>query len=431
MTKLAVVVALLCSGLLVGTDAAGQLPTNNDPSNQIRFHTPTEADAKRQQLTNFIWSAGLPTDALPAITSNLGSGVFSGDLLGINQALVSQVTKLDANVSNFDFHSRSYLLTPANAVHKDRVVIVHQGHAHYNDRFDSGVGSTVNALLTQGFSVNIMQQPLFGWNNDNTAIVPGQGALYYGTEYAGHQAIIDTTGPAQGGMGFRLFLEPVIQAINYLKTLPSLIDISMTGISGGGWTTSLIAAIDTRISLSVPVAGSAPLYVRNGDPSSIGDFEQFYAPLFDENIATDGSGGGVATWMEIYALGGYGAGRDQIMVTNQFDNCCYAGSGFATTFKDIVSNTVDLLGQGNWDYYLDSSATVHQIAPNTLSRVLFPALGVVRTIEDLDPVNRVPEPSSAALLLVSLLCQATLSYLQRRRGQAPRSGQEVPPVATS
>ena len=109
-----------------------------------------------------------------------------------------------------------------------------------------------------------------------------------------------------------------------------------------------------------------------------------------------------------------------IRVEDPNSDLCFSRKSAA--FSGGPSNTVDLLGQGNWDYYLDSSATVHQIAPDTLSRVLFPALSVVRTIEDLDPVNRVPEPSSAALLLLSLLCLATLSYLRRRREQAHQSG---------
>ena len=37
----------------------------------------------------------------------------------------------------------------------------------------------------------------------------------------------------------------------------------MIGISGGGWTTTVYPAIDTRISESFSVAGSLPLSLRN------------------------------------------------------------------------------------------------------------------------------------------------------------------------
>jgi len=65
------------------------------------------------------------------------------------------------------------------------------------------------------------------------------------------------------------------------------------------------------------------LLLRHLVPYTVGDTEQFYEPLYNEDIAPDGSGGGIATWMEIYALGGYGEGRRQIMVTAQYDNCCF------------------------------------------------------------------------------------------------------------
>ena len=45
----------------------------------------------------------------------------------------------------------------------------------------------------------------------------------------------------------------------------------MMGLSGGGWTTTLAAALDPRIDLSIPIAGSIPC---NFGHTSI-DFEQF------------------------------------------------------------------------------------------------------------------------------------------------------------
>ena len=75
--------------LAVVRPAVAQLPTNNDPSNQIRFRTPAAADAERLRLTNFIWSDGLPTGRMPAVTRNIDRGVFLGDLAGIDPSLVS------------------------------------------------------------------------------------------------------------------------------------------------------------------------------------------------------------------------------------------------------------------------------------------------------------------------------------------------------
>jgi PhoPQ-activated pathogenicity-related protein len=40
--------------------------------------------------------------------------------------------------------------------------------------------------------------------------------------------------------------------------------IVMAGLSGGGWTTTISAAIDPRITLSMPIAGSMPKVSQNG-----------------------------------------------------------------------------------------------------------------------------------------------------------------------
>ena len=61
----------------------------------------------------------------------------------------------------------------------------------------------------------------------------------------------------QGASVLRFFLEPVVRSINYATTL-GYKRVVMTGLSGGGWSTTMLAAIDPRITLSLPVAGSMP-----------------------------------------------------------------------------------------------------------------------------------------------------------------------------
>ena len=57
---------------------------------------------------------------------------------------------------------------------------------------------------------------------------------------------------------FRFFVEPVIRAVNYATQVLGYKRVVMMGLSGGGWTTTLAAALDPRIALSTPVAGSVP-----------------------------------------------------------------------------------------------------------------------------------------------------------------------------
>ena len=44
--------------------------------------------------------------------------------------------------------------------------------------------------------------------------------------------------------------------------------IVMAGLSGGGWTTTISAAIDPRITLSMPIAGSMPKVRSDVSPST-------------------------------------------------------------------------------------------------------------------------------------------------------------------
>jgi hypothetical protein len=341
-------------------------PTNDDPSNQIRFGTAEQADPRRAELVDFIWKDGLPTTA-PVVTTD----VTLPPTVGIEAKMAARVDRIDVDVSGWDFHAVSYVLRPVNPSNANRVVIIHQGHGA-DLRF--GVGATADHLLEGGFTVAVMMMPLSGWNRDATAVIPDRGAL----TFANHDAMIEEAAENEDGQGFRLFLEPVVQSINYfVESNPELEDVTMIGLSGGGWTTSMMAAVDDRITFSVPIADSAPLYHRNADRRSVGDLEQHYVPLYDEDIQPDGNGGGVATWLEIYALGGHGPDRRQIQVTNRFDPCCFSGT-FADSYKEIVAAKVTELGEGAWEHVLDSSHTRHAISEHVITQVIDPLLASAR-----------------------------------------------------
>ena len=62
----------------------------------------------------------------------------------------------------------------------------------------------------------------------------------------------------QGDSPVRYFLEGVVLVTNYALNVLKYKRIVMVGLSGGGWTTTVAAALDPRISLSMPIAGSVP-----------------------------------------------------------------------------------------------------------------------------------------------------------------------------
>jgi Bacterial Ig-like domain (group 3) len=358
-----------------------------DPSRQIRFTNAATAEAARQRLVTWIWPQGLPTNAMPVATVNGDlTTLLSGDLAGVDNALVASVDKLDADVAPHDFHSISYLIHPRRTnANTSRLVVAHQGH---QGGLVDGIGDTANRLLQNGFNVLAVQMPLTGWNTDNTVALPNGGVVTIsGTSTVAHNNMFARLTPAlSDGTVYRFFLEPVVQGINYfLRGTPGATDVSMFGLSGGGWTTHMLAAVDPRIRFSFPVAGSYPLYVRNFDPSSVGDLEQYRSGLYRETD-TDGDGvldfaAGVASWLEIYALGAYGPGRRQTQILNLYDACCFGGHYF-TTYADFVSNRVVNLGQGAWNLYSDTShGREHKISPAAWELVILPALGVGGVIQ--------------------------------------------------
>jgi hypothetical protein len=88
----------------------------------------------------------------------------------------------------------------------------------------------------------------------------------------------------------------------------------------------------------------------------------------------------MATWLEIYALGGYGAGRRQIMVTipnepvGLFPTTWVTDSIDGASVKGLVTGTFERLHSGQWQQAYDMSAPIHQISPWTIGNVIIPAL---------------------------------------------------------
>jgi hypothetical protein len=353
---------------------------NFDPSKLVRFATSAQAEAKRQELIRYIWRDGLPVQTLPQVSVHIGREVFTKDLTGLDGKLAASVDRLDATIAPYEFHSISYLVHPlATSVQSGRLVIVHSGHRQELTDW-AGEDVLIDRLLSEGFTVLAMDLPLFGWNAKNITVKMPKGGGTVTLLPFDHQVMFDKLLPLLPGDGtiFRFFLEPEVQGVNYfLKTHPGG-DVSMIGLSGGGWSTHMSAALDVRIKRSFPVAGSFPLYARYSPfPTFSHDIEQFYAPLYRE---TDSNGdgitdtaAGVASWLEIYVLGGFGPGRRQTQILNYYDACCFFGDAFKT-YIGFVSSKVRQLGQGEWDFHSDTTHKLHQISGDVLNRVIMPGL---------------------------------------------------------
>ena len=86
--------------------------------------------------------------------------------------------------------------------------------------------------------------------------------------------------------------------------------VAVTGLSGGGWQTIFISALDTRVTLTNPVAGYSSFLTRVRHFSDLGDSEQ--TPC---DLAT------VADYAPMTAMM---APRPTLLTYNAKDNCCFA-----------------------------------------------------------------------------------------------------------
>ena len=200
----------------------------------------------------------------------------------------------------------------------------------------------------------VFQMPLFG---DNKRFAPAG----IGTHDDMAKLVSSDLEP------IKFFVEPVAVALNYATEKSAPDDVVMIGLSGGGWTTTLYAAIDPRVRLSFPVAGTLPDYLRVGRPGDKGDWEQLYPELYK-----------IANYLDLYVLGSSGRGRAQRQVLNKYDSCCFWGVGYRT-YEKHVAKAVKQIGPGAFDVYLDESHRSHLVSQDAMKEAILPLLAAPRT----------------------------------------------------
>jgi hypothetical protein len=323
----------------------------------ITIHSAREVNAKRRALIEYLWGPeGFPEKRVPSVVLT-------------NVAIpVKQLTNL-ARVDEFrmdlapGLQGLAYHFIPARP--NKELVVVHHGHACTLDDDPSaadvgyGLQRTIDALLREGYGVLGVFMP---------HMRPGDCT-------GGHDALFKTN---TVGNPIKFFLEPTALSLNYLKThsreghFPTYRAFHMTGLSGGGWATTVYAAIDPRIRYSFPVAGTIPLYLRTG--GSVGDREQFEPSFYK-----------IASYPDLYILGSHGKGRKQVQILVQRDDCCFgqaqhdaksAGKPYAEAMREYETRVATALKNigGSFRLEIDETAPSHMISHHTIEGVLVPEL---------------------------------------------------------
>jgi hypothetical protein len=283
---------------------------------------------------------GLPSALPSAIVKNFRDSCFN-DLYSLN--------RIDKLIISMEFGLESHVYHFIPKAPNNRVILYHKGHE--GDFYRSKI--LFGRFLNYGYHVYVFSMPLFGPNNRPTVYIPRIGRMHL----TSHDQL-KLLSP-ENGHPLKYFIEPVVVVLNYLCKGHTNSSVAMIGISGGGWTTTLAAAVDTRIKKSFPIAGSYPLFLRSDWLEDWSDYES----TVPEMVRT-------ANYLELYILGAFGPGRNQLQILNRYDACCYAGTRWKI-YKDIIKKRVSDLGPGNFDLFPDSTHRGHMISDTAMNHILF------------------------------------------------------------
>ena len=165
-----------------------------------------------------------------------------------------------------------------------------------------------------------------------------------------------------GANSLGLFYLEMRRGLDYLSSLPHVDRerLGVTGLSGGGWQTLVLSALDERVKVSVPVAGFASLSTKiearkYGD---LGDLEQNATDFLESQDFTH--------------LTALRAPRPTLLVYNAEDDCCFRGPMAKPLIFDAIKPFFKLYGQegalewhenrdpGTHNYFLDNRLAAYR-----------------------------------------------------------------------
>ena len=320
----------------VQSDSDGvNLPFQNQ-SNLGQIKTPDDLVRLRRQLTLTLWG----TDELPVSTALEHYKKVDAS----QYAHIRNLDRIDELVvmMDYDLDSRLYLFWPVDSINS--LVVYHQGH---EGGFVEGK-KTIEELLNAGHTVLAASMPLLGMNSKPVVEFKGVGK----SRVVEHNQIqfLETSGSP-----LKYFIEPVVRSLNYLTERSEFESVSMVGISGGGWTTTIVAALDSRIKTSVSVAGTEPLVLSDKMPT---EYEQVAPELY-----------GLVNYPSLYILSATGADRKHIQIHNKYDPCCYRGQT-APIYEKVLSDIVESIDDGEFKVMIDSTHAEHKISQYAVEYIL-------------------------------------------------------------
>jgi dienelactone hydrolase len=153
-----------------------------------------------------------------------------------------------------------------------------------------------------------------------------------------------------GSNALGLFYLEMRRGLDYLATHPRVDRerLGVTGLSGGGWQTLVLSALDERVKVSIPVAGFASLSTKiearkYGD---LGDLEQNGTDFLQSQDFTH--------------LTALRAPRPTLLIYNAEDDCCFRGPMAKPLVFDAIKPFFKLYGQeGAFEWHENRDPGTH------------------------------------------------------------------------
>jgi len=294
-----------------------------DVSASVKITNHGAADETRTQLLDFIW----PQGKLPG---EMTIRDMKHPSLAAYPAQMWTVTMPHGVVS------RSFFFDSGGS---DCLFLWHDGH-YRRPVTEAPAALELSArMLRDGCDVLLLSMPLYGVNADPVL--------------SDHDELAQFESPTFSPIAY--FMEPAAQALDEALARKPYSRVGMGGLSGGGWSTVLFAALDQRITHMYSVAGSMPFEV-DIDPdvaglitsSARGDYEQSYAPLYD-----------IAGYLDLYLLGAQNRSAKHIYISA--DQCCFPPELMAAFAPELETYAADVVG-GYLSFLRDSAATQHELS---------------------------------------------------------------------
>ena len=312
----------------------------NDVNSLIHIKTADDISKLRNNLIDFIWSGdGFPNSKLPNNVQTDISNLLYDDFVNLER-----IDQIDV-VMDYGVNSISYLFVPESS--NNKLIIYHQGHG---GDFYKGK-ETIQFFLEHDYTVLAFSMPLLGMNDQPIIEVSNIGTMQLTSHE--HFRFLESSNFSP----IKFFMEPIAVSLNYLDENYDFSSYDMIGISGGGWTTTLYPAIDSRISQSYSVAGSVPIYLRSV-PQNYGDYEQWIPELYQN-----------ANYLDLYIMNSYGDNRKFIQIFNKYDSCCFSGELYKS-YENEIKESINQLKKGHFDIYLDETHKTHKISESVLKIIL-------------------------------------------------------------